>query len=179
MGATDGAMMKPVVTIFADASFHPQTRLSARGAWIKADAAEAITHGGAFTLQMDDATHAELAALANALTVAHAAGFLIGPALLQSDSLHALSMIMMTIPAARDYRHKKGLQVPMWRKAVPRSHMPMIRHMQRIQAETGIALLLRHVKGHRPGGGRNWVNNLCDQIAKEERQKAERGLIHA
>jgi ribonuclease HI len=171
--------MKPVVTIFADASFHPKTRMAAWGAWIKADGREAITHGGAFSQQMDDATHAELAALANALTVAHAAGLLHGPALLQSDSLHALGMIMMTIAAARDYRHKKGLQVTMWRKAIPRSHMPMIRHMQRIQADGGIPLLLRHVKGHRPGGGRNRVNNLCDQIAKEEREKAERGLIHA
>lgn len=42
----------------------------------------------------------------------------------------------------------------------------------------GAELILRHVRGHKGGSGRNWVNNECDRIAKRymrQALKAKRG----
>ena len=40
----------------------------------------------------------------------------------------------------------------------------------RICADAGLTVLLRHVRGHQVGGGRTWVNNLCDSFATAGRK---------
>jgi ribonuclease HI len=161
--------------IFADASFCPRTKAAGWGAWVKRDGGVSEAFGGSFRDPMPDSTTAELCALANAMH--RAIGWrLILPGdvvMLQSDSLGALERIRRAIPASFDNPAKGGLPVGQSRKARDASiGLAAADRIKALAEGANLTLVTRHVRGHQKGGGRQWVNGACDQIAKAGMRKA-------
>lgn len=166
------SLPKPTVTIFADASRHVETGESGWGAWIKADGRASMTCGAKMKEPTTGSDQAELFALINALTVARLTGAVQPEAvvMLQSDSVVALSMIRAVLAAAIDAPADGGLRVGKSRRYYRRkSFTAGLDMLKAIVAEMRLTILVRHVKGHTSGGGRNWVNRRTDSIAKDAR----------
>lgn len=167
--------MKPTVTIFADASVDPQSKVGGWACWIKVDGAEAIVRGAPLKQKVKNTTEAELAALANAMAVAKTAGLLSGVVMLQSDCLEGLGLIRQRIPAAVDSPAKGGKRVPFRRVAPHRNHKAALTAIDRMVQSLGLRLVLRHVYGHKAGDGRQWVNRRCDEVAKQHMRQLRDG----
>jgi ribonuclease HI len=163
------ALRKPDVTIFADASHDHRARVAGWGAWIKADGRSSITCGAAMKGPVASATEAELCALANALTVARLRGVLCGRCvvMMQSDCLVALAILRSKIPNVEDRPAPGGLAVdPIRRMKLTKVHLAAVDVVREIVTALEISIVTRHVRGHQPGGGRQWVNAAVDQIAR-------------
>lgn len=177
---------KPTVMIFADASWCQQTHAAGWGAWIKADGAQSTTTGAALKGDIPSAHVAELMALANALHVAKATGMLTEGAvvMLQSDCLNALSNIRRRLPGASNNRAPGGAVVgptSQKRKLADGAKEPL-EAIAAIGKEFKLRIQVRHVPGHREGDGRQYVNRLCDSIAKrgmKQRRSELRETAHA
>ncbi|MCF3934323.1 hypothetical protein L1787_12980 [Acuticoccus sp. M5D2P5] len=169
--------MKPCITLFADASSSPERESAGWGAWWKGDERPSMTAGGPVDSWHKSMCVLELAALALAMETAEARRYFRASdalVLLQSDNLSALCALRQAHPAIQENRHAEGA------RTFPRSKKPCERICEctgRILAvadRQGVALSVRHVRGHKDGGGRNWVNRMCDSLAKEGRRAAER-----
>jgi ribonuclease HI len=169
-------MVKPNVTIFADASVDARTGAAGWGAWIKADGIDSISHLGSLREAITDVSRAELYAIANALVVARACKVLSGHVLVESDCAHALAMLLKAFPGAIDNPAAGGLRVGPRRRGIPSEAKPAIKIIRAIVAENRITLAVRHVRGHRPGDGRNWVNRACDKIARRHMRAARASM---
>jgi len=164
------AFRKPDVTIFADASHDHRARVAGWGAWIKADGRNSITCGAAMKGTVASATEAELCALANALTVARLRGVLSAGCvvMMQSDCLVALAILRSKIPDIEDRPAAGGLAVdPIRRMKLTKVHLAAVDVVREIVTALDISIVVRHVRGHQPGGGRQWVNAAVDQIARQ------------
>jgi len=160
---------KPEVTIFADASHDDRARVAGWGAWIKADGHISVTCGAAMKRPVGSVTEAELCALANALTVARLRGLLAMGCvvMLQSDSVSALAINRCKIADVGDRPVPGGLAVAAARRVKPTQlHVAAIAVISEIVAALKLSLVTRHVRGHRPGPGRQWVNGEVDRIAR-------------
>jgi ribonuclease HI len=162
---------KPDVTIFADASHDHRARIAGWGAWIKADGQPSITCGAAMKGRIGTTSEAELCALANALTVARlravlAPGHVV---MLQSDCVDALAIIRNRIAAVEDRPVTGGVTVVPGKKKRKLSniHSAAIAVIEGIVVSLDITLITRHVRGHRRGDGRQWVNGEVDRIARK------------
>lgn len=150
--------MPRVVTVFADASFCPDTKAAGYAVWIKTDG-QTIRHAGAFKTAVTTAGAAEVKALANGICLAVSRLDLkVGDMIVaQSDSTEALGVI----------RGGKRLARKWW---------PVYDRVRMALATRGVSLRLRHVKGHqgKDAGPRHAVNEWCDGAAKrvmrDERQ---------
>jgi ribonuclease HI len=161
---------KPNVTIFADASHDGTARVAGWGAWIKADGRPSIACGAAMKQAIPSTVEAELCALANALVVARLRGVLAhrDVVMLQSDCLVALAIIRSKIPGVADRPAVGGLAVGEVRKMkLTRLHSAAVTVISEIVTTFGVTLVTRHVRGHQPGGGRQWVNAEVDRIARD------------
>ena len=119
---------------------------------------------------MTQSAEAEFLALGNALHIAVARGIVQPGAevLVQSDCMWALQALRTMFPACADRpfakdglpvgRHRRVRYAPHIRKA-----MDSIRDLI---ARTGTRLVVRHVRGHTSGDGRQWVNRACDKAAR-------------
>jgi ribonuclease HI len=174
------AAPRATAMIFADASFCHKTKAAGWGAWVKRDDRVSEAFGGSFRDTMPNSTDAELCALANALHRALARR-MIEPGdvvMLQSDSLGALVRIRSTIPATFDNPARGGLAVGVSRKATGRDVAQAAADRIKALADgANLTLVTRHVRGHQEGGGRHWVNETCDQIAKAGMRKARDALL--
>lgn len=117
---------------------------------------------------------AELMALSEALNAACAAGYFTeddSHIMMQTDCSAAIALILTAIPRARFSPHQDGLQ-----EIYPRSIQGINRHEREAASAIGYRLLtintyretlltLRHVKGHKSGSNRQWVNRECDRLA--------------
>lgn len=167
------------VTVFADASHCPRTKAAGWGAWAKGDGWErGQTFGGQIKATVMNAAEAEMAAMANALARLHNRGELAGlqRVMLQSDCLRVLQLILQAIPRAEPSNHKDGAPVEPQKLATS----PMEKRGLEIIVDVlqdCPTILLRHVRGHRPGEGRQWVNRVCDDIAGRHmrEQRSARG----
>lgn len=169
---------KPDVTIFADASHDHNASVAGWGAWIKADGRSSITCGSAMKGTVASATEAELCALANALTVARLRGALArgSVVMLQSDCLVALAIIRGKIPDVEDRPAAGGLAVdPVKRMKLTKVHLAALEVVREIVSALEISIVTRHVRGHQPGGGRQWVNAAVDKIARQAMRHRRRG----
>lgn len=164
--------MKPTVTIFADASVDARCGAAGWGCWIKADGVAAISHSGPLREIITDVSRAELYAIANAMAVARTCKVLSGHVLIQSDCAHALAILRKAVPGTLDYPAQGGLSVGPRRRSLPKEIKPAVKIIREIVATTKITIAVRHVRGHRPGGGRNWVNRLCDGMARRQMRAA-------
>lgn len=162
-------------TVFADASFDPNTGAAGWGSWVKSGAAAGITFGGPFKKKAVSAQQAELHALTNAI---HKTALLeiTGVIMIQSDCLDALAVIRQFVPKTTDSPFKGGLPVKARTGDMAQTYSEALEHIKTIVTRYGLVLVTRHVKGHQSGGGRNWVNNVCDEIAKAN-MKAMREAI--
>jgi ribonuclease HI len=150
---------KPEVTIFADASHDDRARVAGWGAWIKADGHISVTCGAAMKTPVGSVTEAELCALANALTVARLRGLLATGCIvmLQSDSVSALAIIRCKIADVGDRPVPGGLAVAAARRVkLTQLLVAAIAVISEIVAALKLSLVTRHVRGHRPGPGRQW-----------------------
>ena len=139
---------RATVMIFADASWCSQTRAGGWGVWLKTDLLDrAIVKGGPIKVDVPTPNVAELVAIANGLFVAKRLHLLrpLDVVMIQSDCAEALAWIRGRVPTTADNRAVNGLS---------------------IAEEFSLRLQVRHVRGHQDGDGRQYVNRLCDQIAK-------------
>ena len=157
------------LTVFADASHCPETFAAGWGAWAKGDGwPTGVTFGGEIKARVINSAEAEMAAMANALVRLHNRGVLahLDLVMLQSDCLRALQLLLQSVPRAESSDHRDGAQV----RQVPLSPTPM--EQRGIDVILDVlggcrSILLRHVKGHKAGEGRQWVNRTCDDIARQ------------
>lgn len=166
-----------MITIFTDASHCPNTNAAGWGAWAKRDGwPQGIVIGGPIRTEVLNSGEAEIAAMANALSRLVKEDLLpVGQTImLQADSHRALQVVAGAIPEAKVHQHADS--VPWTGTAICLS--PLEKRAAAVIKEmtAGRTIYLRHVKGHRGGGGRNWVNRTCDQIAKTHmrKQRAQR-----
>lgn len=172
-----------MVTLFTDASVHPQLGTAGWGAWIKGDGRNSKTFSGPLATNTDpreprfqgSPNKAELLAMSEALQAAHADGYLKEDdnlLMMQTDSAAAIAILLAAIPTARFSPHADGLQT-IGPRGRPDFTCPIedraVKHIQyrllTINPWGQTSLLLRHVKGHKQGEKRQWVNRECDRLA--------------
>jgi ribonuclease HI len=165
--------MSPDLTLFADASVDPKTKKSGWGFWMKGDDRSAIYAGGPLKIFTPNTSIAELEAIANGLWFADAQGYFAasdGLIMIQSDNTEALGCIRKIRPSSVERKHSDGAHIPHRKKdLLPRQGFA-VESILTIADRHKLTISLRHVKGHRVGGGRNWVNRLCDRLANEGRK---------
>lgn len=170
------------VTIIADASFSSVGKSAGFGFWIKSGGLAGYSLGGAFTTPMQSACAAEISALANALAVGRQRNLVRQGqvVMLQSDSQHALGMILWKVAMSVDRPIKGGLATPKARRPQPHLRsLPGLELIDQIARELELKILVRHVKGHTKGDdGRSRINILCDKLAKDG-MKTARSAFHA
>lgn len=162
--------IKPDLTMFSDASVLPVVSLSGWGFWIKGDGRDSMYAGGPLQTFDPSSTVAELEAMANGLACAKAAGYFRATdatIMLQCDSADALAILRYLRPALTESRHKDSHPLPNRRKKPMERQIVAARHVLAVLDECGLVPVLRHVRGHKQGDGRNWVNRLCDGLAKK------------
>lgn len=167
------------LTLFADASYCAKTKAGGWGAWFKTDGMkEGVLIGGTFKTAMTNSSEAELAALANALTRLCNDGRLVPVAelMVQSDSMRALQLIAHKLPGVIRRKHKDGLHVHDGVLTPSPTEVAALGRIGLIRGEAEMLLVVRHVKGHSPWGGRSWVNRQCDEIAKRHMEMERKRL---
>lgn len=170
------ASPKPDVTIFADASFCPKSGAAGWGAWMVGNGKPSSSSGGALQGKLKQADDAEMMALANALHVAVERGYVreASVVMLQSDCSNALARIRGLVGTATDSPMKDRADgIPAGRinstdrfKGERSEQYRAVALIGDIASRMSLRLVTRHVRGHRAGEGRNWVNQSCDQIAR-------------
>lgn len=180
--------LRASVMIFADASLCSQTGAGGWGAWMKADSLPAKTCGGAMKELFAHSSHAETAALANALHAAKARGYLQAGAvvMLQSDNLIALGAIAKGVGGKdspmRDLAD--GVAVVLPKRPAHLAIQRCVTVIGKLVHELQLQIIVRHVRGHQTGAdeignGRAYVNNTCDAIAKDGMRAARAALSTA
>lgn len=168
-----------MVTVFADASHCHQTLAAGWGAWAKGDGWErGLTFGGPIKAAVANAAEAEMAAMANAVVRLHNNGKLDGikRVMLQSDCLRVLQLILQAFPRADPSDHKDGAAVISTRLLPSPMESKGLAVICEVLSDCP-TILVRHVRGHQNGDGRQWVNRVCDDIAREHMraQRVKRG----
>ena len=157
--------------IFADASWCDRTHAGGWGVWLKSDALErGVVKGGPIRVDVTRPNVAELIAIANGLYVAKRIQLLSRSAvvMIQSDCIEALAWIRGRIPSTACNPAPRGVPVgvatgkPRARRLVT----PPLDTIAAIVDEFDLRLQVRHVRGHQEGDKRQYVNRLCDEIAK-------------
>lgn len=166
--------MKPDVTVFADASMHPGERRCGWGAWIKGDGRPSLSAGGALPFNQSTSI-CELEALAAALEHAERHNYFVDAdkaVMLQCDNVNALGAIRGRRPAVLISDHADSALINTRKKEEPADMRAAIDRIFAVTDGAGLTVILRHVRGHMGGDGRNYVNRLCDRLAKEGRRQA-------
>ena len=177
-GAAPGADPR-FLTLFVDASFCHRTRAAGYGAWAKkATFTKGLIFGGPLPRGISNAGEAELGGIALALRHLlereHLAG--LDRLMVQSDSLRSLQLIARALPRVRIANHAEAA-------AVTKSKLqPSAMEAKALVAIKGrvdrLDLLVRHVRGHKSGQRRQWVNRMCDAEARRH-MLAERVRLDA
>ena len=163
------------VTIFADASVNPRKKIAGIGAWAKGDDRDSVTYGAPLEYT-PGVTLCELKALRMMIEHLIEKGYL-WPTddyfMLQSDCLQALWIINKCNPSYRESKHPEGASIKTWNQRSKPS-TGQTREARRIgELLENCTVTLRHVKGHKEGGGRQWVNDTCDKLAKRAAHSGE------
>lgn len=164
--------MVPDLTIFSDASVDPRAKKSGWGFWMRGDNRMAIYAGGPLKIFTPDTSTAELEAIANGLWFADAQGYFLpsdSMIMIQSDSIQALACIQKSRPCCIERKHEDGAHIMPRKKPLMPRQRSAVMAILKIADRHNLAIALRHIRGHKGGGGRNWVNRLCDKLAKEGR----------
>ena len=165
------------LTLFVDASFCHRTHAAGYGAWAKKAAfAKGLIFGGPLPRGITNAGEAELGGIALALRFLLEQQHLNGldRLMVQSDSLRSLQLISQVLPGVRIANHADAA-------AVSKAHLvPSAMEAKALVAIKGrvseLDLLVRHVRGHKRGQNRQWVNRMCDAEARRH-MLAERARL--
>jgi ribonuclease HI len=168
-----------MVTIIADASFCPASKAAGWAAWIKADGRDSALIWGTFTrIAPASSGEAEFFAVANALFKAAKDRF-VGPrdrVMIQSDCVAVLETLLWGLDC-RESQHPDGCELrrPRNRPGLARgAGERALTTIGGIAASLDLELFVRHVRGHVPGGGRQWVNRACDRAARQAMESVRR-----
>ena len=161
----------PKLTLFADASVYHKHGIAAWGGWAKGDGKDSILLSGEAPFNKDT-TVVELWALAKLVQQLVWDRYLhpdCKSIILQSDNLKALSLIHGNLknswPAKR--KDPKDARIKPIKKLKGAEQEPM----RILRGCLGLrdVVYLRHIKSHQEGvHGRSWVNEQCDQAAKQK-----------
>jgi len=168
-----------MVTIIADASFCPASRAAGWAAWIKADGRDSALISGSFTkITPASSGEAEFFAVANALFKAVKDGFIRqrDKVMIQSDCVAVLEAMLWGLDC-QESQHPEGcgLSRPRTRPALAAGGgEKALTTIGAIAAPLELELVVRHVRGHTSGGGRQWVNRACDRAARKAMEAARR-----
>lgn len=166
------------ITLFTDGSWEPKTKAGGWAAWAKGNGRPSRTWHGPLRgkIRANDVT--ECAAIANGLHCMAASGYLLPrdkAVMIQSDSIQALCVVLAFVPTATRAAIKDGAAIQTWKK---KNMPPDIKIIgQAIAAfvlKHGLSIQVRHVRGHKPGDDRQWVNRTVDKLAN----KGRRGQPH-
>jgi len=156
-----------LVTLFCDASRCPETGIGGWGAWVKVDGWEkGKTFGGALPAPYPSAHVTELVGIARAVRHLDREGALhkASAIMVQTDCVRALEVILATVPGSTIARHKDSAHFTR-RRLIP-DHHELHAAEEIARLTDGMMLMCRHVRGHKRGENRQWVNRVCDKIAK-------------
>ncbi|GHB33751.1 hypothetical protein GCM10007094_23250 [Pseudovibrio japonicus] len=168
--------MKPDVTVFTDASLSHHNKSCGYGFWAKGDGRPAVHGGGPFQAFHGCIEVNELKALANAMSALSADQYFSASdkvILLQSDSVPALACLLQFDSSIQINSHKASAEIKPQRKPMKKIHRRISALIVETAAQHNLELTLRHVRGHQKGDGRNYVNRLCDKLAKAGRKQFE------
>ncbi|MGK9084882.1 hypothetical protein KXR64_16975 [Brucella intermedia] len=161
--------MTRLITLFVDASHCPSTKVGGWGAWAKqAGWPNGKLFGGAFKGAIPNSAEAELCAIANAMQSLDCHG-LLGDGvkvLVQSDCLRALGLIASAVSSCEVNNHPDGCPIQKSTATKPTTLEAKALAVINALVPENQRLGLRHVRGHKAGKGRSWVNRQCDSIAK-------------
>lgn len=161
---------KPSVTMFTDASVLPLVKSSGWACWIKGDGRDSASFHGKLRSYHPDSTVAELEAIANGLLTAADFGYFRPEdslIMIQTDSVHALACLRKIRPDIEIRNHAEAATIITRRKKLhPRLQAPVDVIVDALD-NLKLNAVVRHVRGHKEGRGRQWVNRHCDQLAKE------------
>ncbi|WP_410170993.1 RNase H family protein [Brucella intermedia] len=167
--------MTRLITLFVDASHCPSTKAAGWGAWAKqAGWPNGKLFGGQFKGEIHNSAEAELCAIANALQSIKHTGLFEGGVkiLVQSDCLRALGLIASSISSCEVNNHPDGCPIQITKAVKPTTlEAKALAAINALVTERQ-RLGLRHVRGHKAGQGRSWVNRQCDSIAKGHMKQA-------
>lgn len=169
--------MKPNVTIITDASYCPRTHCAGWAAWMVSDTQRSHIEGGQLKGTIEGSNVAELYAINNGIYVALRRGFISehDRVLIQSDSTHALTAILYKLNAySQDYKASDGLSIKVQNICLRSCEEAALSWLTTKVEGMGLTLLLRHIKGHKSGDGRFWVNRRCDSLAAKYMNEARR-----
>lgn len=171
MPASVGASEDGLVTIFTDASFDHRTLDGGWASWIKSVGPGIFDSG--HLKECPTSMEAELRALAMGLHQAVARGILRtrGAAILQSDSIGALGIILGRVEGTRHSRSggNDATVIPAAlrpNKSVRAS--TALQHIQALVRTHQLRLIVRHVRGHQQDdNGRSGINREVDRLARK------------
>lgn len=168
------------LTLFADASFCAKTGAAGWGAWAKADGwLEGRTFGGQFKKLQGSNNVAELGACANALHVIlnHETASGVRQVLLQSDNQRALTLMVNAGLAEASGWGPAKKKIGAGSGMTPGPDELVALGVVKDVLSGKTKLHVRYVPGHRPGGGRAWVNRACDMLAKQHMRAMRKSLV--
>lgn len=158
---------KPNLTIFADASILKTT--AGWGGWARGDNRESILLSGPAT-HSKSSVIVELEALAEFIDVLKSSGYMRDTdtaVLLQSDSLGALQQLNHQLGNSWATKKPTGAKILRPRRPPPPENMIFTTRIREALQHCDV-VYLRHVYGHQGGKtSRSWVNEQCDQLAKQ------------
>lgn len=140
-----------LVSIFSDASYDHEQFVGGWGAWVKSDRGMK-TGGGPFMVYPRDVQEAEGFALVNAIHFAFKSGI-----------AQPRDRIVVGVDNTSVLQIARREKDPTYRW----QHI-VLRHLDQFIHVRDVSFDFRHVKGHAERrGGRNYVNGICDRLAKE------------
>lgn len=158
-------------TIISDASYDHRADVAAWAGWVRADGRSARMFSAPIKRKIANSTQAEICAIANTLAAADAAGLIDDgmEVMLQSDCTVALGWVLKLVPGVTERRHADSVAVTKVRKqkgmiGIPTEAAAVI---AKIAAARGLIITVRHVRGHKAGDGRQYVNRLVDKAARK------------
>ncbi len=143
-----------LVSVFADASFCPNTHAGGWGAWVKSERGTSVS-GAAFASQLVSATEAELCAAVNGVHHALTKGIAVtgDVILVTSDCMAVVRWIVPVVMHGRDPGSETQIQAASQLRGWAKRY--------------GLRFVSKHVPGHAgPGTPRTWVNEWCDKRAR-------------
>ena len=161
-----------LVSLFTDASLQPEKKTAGWGCWVRSERGRAW-EGGSFEFAVSTSNEAEAWAIVRGLEFSLESGVLWprDVIILQSDNKH----VICSLP----FMWNKGenmVQQP--RPTYKRTELEVeaLDQIQAFQKKHQVSVAGRWVKGHsRSGESRNYINNVCDRLARQGRASLENG----
>lgn len=154
--------MPAAAMLLADASVDTPTGAAGWSAWIQPPGARPFWQAG--RLHPINVNQAELQAIHQGLQALSVAGCLSGEVVIMSDSMTALSALLVGVPGA--LASSEGREIPRINGRLPDGLRGPLRTIRRMLAGKGVTLQLQHVKGHQTDEAGGWVNQTVDWLAR-------------